>query len=565
MGVNEPIGTAADLVDTLAIRFWLRTYIGSLWRSIAAATLLSAVAAGVSFYVISQVGAAIGSPDRTVQPLVALVGLPTLVIVSVIARTTLSRVAQDVTQRIRYEVLRRILEASLRRVEEATPARLIAAATNDVQKVSAAFGSIPVVIFNALLLVGGGAYIAAASPRMLGWIVIYTVVTAATSFGVQRKAIATLRHERTVYDRVMTVIREVVHGKKELALSGLRRRRLLDRDLPDVLTSARLLGVRADQSWELLAAWNNAALLGLLVALTLFQPETAADRVALAQTALIVFFLQAPLGVMIDMAQRWGHARVSFANLRALQLPQAMADDAAPDTGARSVDRIVYRGIRFAYGGTGDERSFGIGPLDIGLRTGQVTIITGGNGSGKTSLCRVLCGLYTPDTGAIEDGSGSPLTPTDLRRLSIALFSDYFPFETVVREPAETDEARAAEIARLLAAFRLSDKTALDGLRWRTIDLSSGQARRLALVSILLEDKALYLFDEPTSDQDAEMRRLFYAEVVDELKRRGKIVVIVSHDERSFEIADQLLLMEDGQLVPHSPAPAMPLSVSTPA
>jgi len=72
---------------------------------------------------------------------------------------------------------------------------------------------------------------------------------------------------------------------------------------------------------------------------------------------------------------------------------------------------------------------------------------------------------------------------------------------------------------------------------------------KLAFVAALLEDKPICVLDELAADQDSEFRRRFYEELLPSLKARGKTLVVVSHDERYFHVADRVLVMEDGRFV----------------
>src|SRR5438270_736788 len=106
--------------------------------------------------------------------------------------------------------------------------------------------------------------------------------------------------------------------------------------------------------------------------------------------------------------------------------------------------------------------------------------------------------------------------------------------------------------ARLLAQFRLHDKTHLADGHFSTLDLSQGQRKRLALIVSLLEKRPLLLLDEWAADQDPEFRRKFYYELLPELKRSGETVVAITHDDRYIDEMDlpaRRLRMEDGRIV----------------
>ena len=78
--------------------------------------------------------------------------------------------------------------------------------------------------------------------------------------------------------------------------------------------------------------------------------------------------------------------------------------------------------------------------------------------------------------------------------------------------------------------------------------MSDGQRKRLALLVAFLEDKSLYLFDEWAADQDPIFKKVFYRKILPELKQQGKAVVVISHDDKYFDAADKIFVMEQGKL-----------------
>src|SRR5262245_62815106 len=91
---------------------------------------------------------------------------------------------------------------------------------------------------------------------------------------------------------------------------------------------------------------------------------------------------------------------------------------------------------------------------------------------------------------------------------------------------------KRGEVQRLLTQFRLADKTGLTDGEFRTLDLSGGQRKRLALIVSLLEKRPILLLDEWTADQDPEFRRKFYDELLPALIRAGATVVVITHEDR---------------------------------
>jgi putative ATP-binding cassette transporter len=220
----------------------------------------------------------------------------------------------------------------------------------------------------------------------------------------------------------------------------------------------------------------------------------------------------------------------------------------------QSFETIEMRDIVFSYVDRHSDAAFHIGPIDFTLRSGELVFITGGNGSGKSTFLRVLAGLYHPEAGDILlDGRRvNKVTRDEYRELFSAIFYDYHLFRRLYGIP----EADPSDLANLLAKFRLEDKTGLIDGEFRTLDLSGGQRRRLALIVSMLENRPIMLLDEWTAEQDPEYRRKFYYELLPEMIRAGKTVVVITHDDRYLDelnLTGRRIHMEEGRIVEERP------------
>ena len=207
-------------------------------------------------------------------------------------------------------------------------------------------------------------------------------------------------------------------------------------------------------------------------------------------------------------------------------------------------------GIQFRYVDKFSEATFKIGPIDFSLHPGELVFITGGNGSGKSTFLRVLAGLYPPDSGQIRLNGQliSDETRDKYRSLMSAIFFDYHLFRKLYGIP----DPEPAEVDQLLRQFRLDTKTGVTNGEFRTLDLSGGQRRRLALIVSLLEKRPILLLDEWTAEQDPEFRRKFYDELLPDLMRAGATVVVITHDDRylnELHLPARRIHMDEGRIV----------------
>jgi putative ATP-binding cassette transporter len=271
---------------------------------------------------------------------------------------------------------------------------------------------------------------------------------------------------------------------------------------------------------------------------------------AVTKVVAAVLFLMGPLANVAIMIPVLSQVNVTVDNLRRLEatldetLAPAGGED-APLDGMEDFSAIRFEGVCFNYRSPDGSAGFEVGPIDEEVRRGEILFLVGGNGSGKTTLLKLFTALYRPMQGCIRV-DGAEIVAANVqsyRNLFSAIFSDFHLFDKL----HGLRDAAPERVDQLLRLMEISSKTAFRDGRFSTILLSTGQRKRLALVVSYLEDKPVYIFDEVAADQDPRFRGYFYDTLLPELKRAGKTVVVVSHDDRYFHVADRVLEMDYGK------------------
>ncbi|MEU0542042.1 ATP-binding cassette domain-containing protein [Nocardia sp. NPDC005978] len=191
---------------------------------------------------------------------------------------------------------------------------------------------------------------------------------------------------------------------------------------------------------------------------------------------------------------------------------------------------------------------FKLGPIDLVFEPGQISFVVGGNGSGKSTLAKLITGLYVPRIGTMTL-NGERIDHENVewyRQNASAIFTDFHLFEDYLGFDRPGIDA---EVQHYLEELQIAHKVTVKDGKLSTIDLSQGQRKRLALLTALLEDRAIYLFDEWAADQDPKFREVFYTEILADLKARGKTVIVITHDDRYFHLADQIVKLDFGKVV----------------
>jgi putative ATP-binding cassette transporter len=203
--------------------------------------------------------------------------------------------------------------------------------------------------------------------------------------------------------------------------------------------------------------------------------------------------------------------------------------------------------MTFHYRDKSGKTLFSLSSINLTLKQGEMLFIVGGNGSGKSTLLKLLTGLYYPATGFlyVDDDEIDSSNYQSYRELFAIIFTDFHLFDRL-DGLGEVDESRLKSLLRLM---ELNKKTKYIDGKFTNLELSTGQKKRLAFIAAVLEDKPIYIFDELAADQDPQFRKQFYEVILPDLKKQGKTIIAVTHDDKYFHVADRVLKMEYGQLV----------------
>lgn len=540
--------------------FWilLRASRGMAVLAVLAGAVSGACGAGLLAVVNGAVTGDGGWPERSLLWAFVLLLLATP-LSRLLSDYLLVQLSQKAVYDMRMTLAHRILSTPLRRLEELGPHRLLVTLTDDITSVAVALGDLPTLFVNLTLLAGSIVYLGWLSPRLL----LAFVLVMALGIGVYRIAVRVgmrrFRAVREAQDELFFHFRSLTDAAKELKLHDRRRSAFL-RLLASSAESLRRLNVGARMAFSAAGNWGATLFFVLIGVLLFVLPRLG--RVEAAQTTavvLVVLYVRLPLQILLNALPQLGRGRIAVEKIEQLGLallaepPEvALGAAAGPDPRWRSLD---LAGVSHSYRRDGEEREFRLGPLDVTLRPAEIVFLVGGNGSGKTTFAKLLTGLYLPESGAVRlDGvTVTADTLNHYRSHFAAVFSDFFLFDRLLGlEMPELDQ----QARRYLAELRLDRKVGVQGGVLSTVDLSHGQRKRLALLTAYLEDRPIYVFDEWAADQDPQFKEIFYLQLLPELKRRGKAVLAITHDDRYFDVADRILKLEDGRLVAGGAVPA---------
>jgi putative pyoverdin transport system ATP-binding/permease protein len=465
----------------------------------------------------------------------------------------LIRLSERVVFELRVRLSRAILLVPLRRIEVLGGHSLFATLTEDVGRLAELALNIPNVCVNGAIVITGMGYLFYLSPRVM------LAVAATISLGVvvysfiRIRAVKHFQRARERQGELMKHFRALTDGMKEMKLNRTRKAAFVSR-LENTAHSLRHELVTGNTTFGLALSWAQFTFF-ILIAMFVLRASAGGNYglgpAILSGTVLALLCIRIPMETVVGMFLGLARAQVALSKIDQLGISLAAETEPSTLNGEEKEDdrppvqAIEMEGIIHSYHSETD--SFSLGPLDLSFRPGEVVFVSGGNGSGKTTFIKLLCGLYVPESGELRY-NGVPVTNAnreDYRSRFAAVFSDFFLSDTIARPPSLELDALAASY---LQEFRLGHKVQVKNGVFSTIDLSQGQRKRLALIAACLEDKPIYVFDEWAADQDASFRQKFYYEIIPELKRKGKTLFVISHDQQYFSQADRLIVLEEGRL-----------------
>jgi putative ATP-binding cassette transporter len=453
---------------------------------------------------------------------------------------------------LRRRLSRLILAAPLRKLEDIGAARLLGILTEDVVTISNATAAMPQFCTHVAVLLACLIFLAVLSWRVFLAVLFCLTAGAVVSSLLRRKARRALARVREEQDHLFRHLRGLVEGLKELKLSYTRREMFQTRSLDPTAAIYRDQNIISMSLGTMTMGWKQLLTFSL-IAFILFGLVTmdAISREILSAYILAILFIRPSIEVILNWFPVIDRVNVTLQKIEkmGLSLPALGSDMAgqAPPKLEPLQDGIQLVGVTHAYQGEKDG-SFMLGPIDLRLRPGEVVFLVGGNGSGKSTLGKLLAGLYVPQSGQILlNGIAIDDSNRDwYRQFFSAVFSDFYLFDEIQGEaPAELDDQARAYLVKL----HLDHKVKVSRGVLSTTALSQGQRKRLALLNVYLEDRPIYLFDEWASDQDPVFKRIFYTELLPELKAKGKALLVITHDDQYFYVADRILKLDYGQLV----------------
>lgn len=457
-----------------------------------------------------------------------------------------NNIAKSTISDIKINLANKISNSKIQDIESVGFARLINLLTEDINHLTQAAISLPMIVVSSVTIVGVLGFLAVLNVKIFLTVILCIVIGVAVFQVPITIARRLYNRSRDFKDVIQEGIRGIILGAYELRLNKEKQRRFLKEEIVRPQQHSILLEKQGDAIFH--SAGNFSDLFSLFViGFLVFTPPSflAPAQVDMFAIVISLIYIAGPVANILGRLQYMNMGRVALQRINELsQIPE----ENTGSSGAAINTWSTYKaeGVEYKYHSESAD-GFALKPVSLAFKRSQINFIVGGNGSGKSTLSKILSLHYYPSNGVVSFDN-VPVNSENIeqaRKKIGVIYSNYYLFSKVY---ADLSDEQKEQIESYLVTLGLNKKTSFVDGRFSTTRLSDGQRRRLALLVALMEEREIYIFDEWAADQDPGFKDLFYTEVLPQLKARGKLVIAITHDDRYFYCADRVVYMEDGQL-----------------
>lgn len=267
----------------------------------------------------------------------------------------------------------------------------------------------------------------------------------------------------------------------------------------------------------------------------------------------------APLGQVAQTLARANQALTAYKSLNAL-----MKEPAERDHGRSYLSRpklegaIEFADVAFQYP---DQKGTALTGVSFSIEPGEKVAILGRVGSGKSTVAKLLLGLYEPDSGSIlvDQTDMRQIDPVDLRANIGTVLQDVWLFSGTIRSnialgafrPTDDEILRAAEIAGVHDFVKETPNGYDLVIQERGEGLSGGQRQAIAIARAMLGNPNVLVMDEPTSMMDMQSEQILLSRLSDKVK--DKTLVLMTHRPALLSLVDRVIVMDHGKVVADGP------------
>ena len=523
--------------------------LGPVRRRLILAVVLSGIANTAVMYFISE--AVYATPEPGVHLLFGF--LAACAAYAVYLRYGTRMIAETlelIVRELRTRIAEKLSRVELAGLEHLSIGEICDQVTREGTLIAANAWTLALALQSSIMLVMSSLYVGSLSP--LSFVLVLFLYGGGGYLYYQRRRAVRQAMERLGKDQksLLRVLEDVFKGAKELRTSTRRRNAILNELRAAAVTlqeGPAHVNWLSQQRMLIGKAYLFLLMASLVFVVPLFSPSSASAIGAILSAVILMFNPLRDVQVALPEYERADHALMQLIKLeRHLERLTTQTQPVATSPFGSTLHELRVDNLRYEHCDETGQPSFAVGPVSFEVKAGEIVFLVGGNGSGKTTLFKVLTTLFKATSGEMRV-NGVKVEEENrqaYREMLGAIFTDFHLFKKLYGQEGVEEE----RVNEWIEKLGLRGRTKYEKGEFSKLTLSTGQRKRLALAVALIEDRPMYFFDEWAADQDPEFRKYYYEELLPELKRKGKTVVAITHDDRYFGCADRVITLEYGSI-----------------
>ncbi|MEQ6122441.1 cyclic peptide export ABC transporter [Reichenbachiella sp. MALMAid0571] len=513
------------------------------------ASLLSVTGGLCGTFAIKQLNDAVHAGLSDPNKFILYFGLSIFgfIVLSVISTKLLAVIIQNSIFELRKEFALKLTQASYQKIENKKK-EILNVLTHDITTISNLIDKVPNLIVSLSLALGILGYLFYLSPK-LSLLVAGVFLSSFIILMLTNKKLRYYAHmHRQAWDKCFVKINDMVFGLRELNLNSEHKSFFVEKELPDALKEELYFKIKERVNIQVSDKLAESLMLsGLAVIIVIIYYNQMVSFEFFSEFIMMSIFMLSPMASVAGFMKNLRPLEAALNHIDKLGISLNLYKEESvslENTIVADKGFLSLRGVSYEHTSKDSDFSFTLGPIDLDINRNEILFITGGNGSGKTTLSKIITGLYVPKSGQIWL-NGNFIERENLmllRNKFSSIYSDNYVFENI-----NYIDFEEGEVIRLLHDYKLSGRVRLDKGIYSEIHLSSGQLKRLAMVTAILEDKEIYLFDEWAANQDPTFKELFYQKLLPDMKKAGKTIIVITHDEQYYDSADRVIKIVEGK------------------
>jgi len=456
---------------------------------------------------------------------------------------SLSFFGQNFIFKMQRRLVKQILDTAHIKISQTTKAKLLASLSADVRSVSFGLLRLPEFLQSSILILCTCFYLFYLSASIFLLCFIWIIFVFISNHFIMINVYRYFRKARENDDALQNDYQNILEGHRELCINTFRAKYYYENEFEKNAKEKRRNSIIGNALNNLSNNYSNVALLalvGLEFYLALHFQLTSMENAT--TIALSILFLRTPLVAMISSFPTLLLAKIALDKIAKLKLDPYQNSFKLPKEKIHW-NKIIFKNAAFSY------ENFSLKPVNLSIKKGELIFLIGKNGSGKSTFSMLLTGIFKPMQGEIylDDKKINEENIYKYRSLISAVFSDFHLFTQILKDENLVDD-EDEKLKFWLHFLELEQKITIKNSKLNTTKLSSGQRKRLAILLALLEERDILILDEFAADQDPVFRRFFYTKLLPLLKKQGKTIFAITHDDAYFDSADRILLAQNGSI-----------------